>query len=76
MTERITETKSDTIDTIKIKFSPTKKIDVIKLMGLMSSSKGKIYLKGEHPDSIFLRVDEDLSLEDKGRVIVETIKKL
>jgi transcription-repair coupling factor (superfamily II helicase) len=76
MTERISETKIETIDTIKIKFSAGKKIDVMKLMGLMSASKGKIYLKGEHPDCVFLRVDEDLSLEDKGRVIVETIKKL
>jgi hypothetical protein len=76
MTERISETKIETIDTIKIKFSAGKKIDVMKLMGLMSASKGKICLKGEHPDCVFLRVDEDLSLEDKGRVIVETIKKL
>lgn len=76
MTERITETKIETIDTIKIKFSSGKKIDVIKLMGVMSSSKGKVFLKGDNPDSIYLRVDENLSLEDKGKVIVETIKKL
>lgn len=76
MTERITETKIETIDTIKIKFSSGKKIDVIKLMSVMSSSKGKVFLKGDSPDSVYLRIDENLSLEDKGRVIVETIKKL
>lgn len=76
MTERITETKIETIDTIKIKFSSGKKIDVAKLMSLMSASKGKIFLKGDSPDSIYLRVDENLSLEDKGRVIVKTIEKL
>ena len=75
MTERITETKIETIDVIRIKFSAGKKIDVMKLMGLMSASKGKVFLKGEHPDCVFLRVDENLSLEDKGRVIVETLSK-
>lgn len=76
MVEKITETKTETIDIIEIEFACTDKMDLMRLMSVVSSSKGRIFLKGSHPSSVFIRLDEDSTIEDKGKSIIAVIEQL
>jgi transcription-repair coupling factor (superfamily II helicase) len=61
---------------IELVFSSDKKIDFNKIMREIKDSKGKIYLLGDKPNSIFLKIDDDLSLEKKWEYLKKFLERI
>nr|HPO48980.1 transcription-repair coupling factor [Spirochaetota bacterium] len=60
---------------IELKFSDAKFIDFSKLMNMVNSDKN-VYLLGKSPNSIFLRIDEEASLEEKLDFLKRVLTKI
>jgi hypothetical protein len=54
---------------IEIILGDSTKIDVEKLMSVIAHRQGAIYLLGQKPNSIFVKIKEDLGLEEKGEYL-------
>ncbi len=62
---------------IELVFSNDKKIDFNKIMKEIKNSKGKIYLLGDKPNSIFLKIDDDeLPLEKKWEYLKSFLERI
>ncbi|HBD93543.1 MAG: transcription-repair coupling factor [Spirochaetes bacterium GWF1_31_7] len=63
---------------IEIKFNSSDKINFGKLMIMVTQSKGRVYLQGSKSSSIFIKIGEydEFTIEDKGRIIKETLEGL
>ncbi|HOV15341.1 MAG TPA: helicase-related protein [Spirochaetota bacterium] len=60
---------------IELKFNDSKSIDFSKLMILINKDKN-IFLMGKSPNSIFLKIDEEMKLEDKLQYLKNVLMKI
>lgn len=61
---------------IEIVFLEHSNIDISKIMTIISKSGGKIYIQGDKPSSLFIRIDDMLELDEKGGIIKSILKDL
>jgi transcription-repair coupling factor (superfamily II helicase) len=64
---------------IEVKFTDPEKIDFPKLMEIINKTNGNVYLLGKNPNSIFIKIQDEMKLEDKGdylKNVLTRIKKI
>ncbi|MCG8571875.1 MAG: hypothetical protein MJB14_17205, partial [Spirochaetes bacterium] len=61
---------------IEIKFSNAQKLNIPKIMQLVAQPEGKLYIDGSKPESIFIRLSEEMEIEKKGEFLKEILQEL
>ena len=62
--------------TFELKFSDSKNIDFTKLMALISKTNGNIYLLGKSPNSIFMKIKDEMAIEEKIKYLKDFLGRI